>query len=122
MENRWRRRERALRRVKTDTVSFMTMPARLYIAEDVWRRSAPCRASSNRTMKKIWKHTRDSKLRWILIVLGFSLGIQYDPAFWTLAGLGAMIILGDTAEKFYRGIKGAKMSDEGESSKGHGRA
>lgn len=57
-------------------------------------------------MKKIWKHTRDSKLRWILIILGFSLGVQYNPAFWTLAGLGAMIILGDTAERFYKGILG----------------
>jgi len=63
-------------------------------------------------MKKIWKHTRDSSLRWFLMVLGFGLGLLWAPAFWTLAGLGFAIILGDTAEKFYRGIKGAKMSDE----------
>ena len=57
-------------------------------------------------MKKIWKHARDSKLRWFLIALGVGLGLVWVPAFWTLAGLGVMIILGDTAERFYKGIMG----------------
>ena len=67
--------------------------------------STPCRASSPSIMKKIWKHIRDSKLRWILIILGFGLGLV-SVAFLALAGLGIMIILGDTAERFYKGIRG----------------